>query len=46
VRISSNPSLRTIQETLRARAICVREILFAHLCILLIESACLFRPCG
>jgi hypothetical protein len=40
--ISSNPSLRTIRKTIHARAICVREIFFAYLCIFLIESACLF----
>jgi hypothetical protein len=37
-----NPSVRTMQKKLHARAICVREILLTYACIFLIESACLF----
>jgi hypothetical protein len=39
---SANPSVRTMRQKLRARAICLGEILLAYVCIFLIESACLF----
>ena len=39
---ASNSAVRTTRESLRARVICMREILVAYVCILLIESACLF----
>jgi hypothetical protein len=42
VRESVNSSLPVGRKTLQAHVICVREILFAYLCIFLIESACLF----
>jgi len=42
VRESVNPLLPVERKALQAHAICVREILFAYLCIFLIESACLF----
>ncbi len=38
----SNSSVRTMQKKLHARAICMREIFLAYVCIFLIESACLF----
>jgi hypothetical protein len=39
---ASYPSFRTKRKAIRARMACMREILFAHLCISLIEFACLF----
>jgi len=42
VRESVYPSLPVGRKTLQAHVICVREVLFAYLCIFLIESAYLF----
>jgi len=42
VRESANSSLQVRRRALHARAICIREIFFAYVCIFLIESACLF----
>jgi hypothetical protein len=39
---ASYPSFRTKQKAMRARMACMREILFAYLCISLIEFSCLF----
>jgi len=38
----ANSSLQTRRKAFHARAICVREIFIAYVCIFLIESACLF----
>ncbi len=39
---TSNSSRQARRMALRVRAICMREIFLAYLCILLNESACLF----
>ena len=39
---SSDSSLRASRRSLRAHAICIRDVFFAYLCIFIIESACLF----